>query len=285
MLRESAKPPVATPGVVRPAASPPGPAPVTQPMPLTQPAPVTQPMPLTQPLRPPPVRTGSEPAGPAARAAAPGSRFALVVHSRSGQPARYRLPGGATLIGRNRGGLVFPDDAFISPQHAALFIKDGSLFVRDEGSASGVFVAIAGGEAIAPGTFFCAGARLFRYVGPLHRPAIPPGQTLPYGAPVPTGQALYGLEEILMGGRAGRAITTVGPLVTIGSQGGDFTFPGDPGLAPRHIELTPTPSHAVLRDLSGGLGTFVRISPQLDRPLAPGDRLRVGMQLLQIEAG
>lgn len=295
--RQAPSAPRAAPvAAVRPPAGPPVLSPPSQA--TGAPARVTQPVPLTQPARPAASRTASESAHPAVRAprttsesavpltkpAQAPSRFSLVVHSRSGQPARYRLPNGATVIGRNRGGLIFPEDAFISAPHATLLIKDGQLFIRDEGSASGVFVAIAGQEAITPGTFFCAGARLFRYAGPLPRPAIPPGQALPYGAPVPSGQALYGLEEILIGGRAGRAITTVGPLVTIGSSGGDFTFANDPGLAPRHIELTPTPSHAVLRDLSGGLGTFVRIAAQLDRPLAPGDRIRVGLQLLQIEA-
>jgi len=38
----------------------------------------------------------------------------------------------------------------------------------------------------------------------------------------------------------------------------------------------------VLRDLSGGLGTFVRLAIQ-ERPLKSGDRVRIGQQTLSVE--
>jgi hypothetical protein len=38
----------------------------------------------------------------------------------------------------------------------------------------------------------------------------------------------------------------------------------------------------MIRDLSGGLGTFVRFVGE--RTLKPGDRVRIGQQTLQVEA-
>ncbi|WNZ65208.1 FHA domain-containing protein [Myxococcus sp. MxC21-1] len=108
------------------------------------------------------------------------------------------------------------------------------------------------------------------------RPAI-------YGAPVPLGQAVYGVEEMLVGGRAGRAVVTAAPLLTIGLAHCDLSFPGDEGLAGRHCELSPTPTGALLRDLSGGLGTYVRLASGVERPLRPGDRVRLGQHVLQVE--
>ncbi len=104
-----------------------------------------------------------------------------------------------------------------------------------------------------------------------------------YGAPVPLGQAVYGVEEVLVGGRAGRAVVTAAPLLTIGQANCDLSFPGDEGLAGRHCELSPTPTGALLRDLSGGLGTYVRLAAGVERPLRPGDRVRLGQHVLQVE--
>jgi len=56
----------------------------------------------------------------------------------------------------------------------------------------------------------------------------------------------------------------------------------DAQLAARHCEISPAPQGAVLRDLSGGLGTFVRLTAQ-ERPLKQGDRVRIGQQTLTVE--
>ena len=82
--------------------------------------------------------------------------------------------------------------------------------------------------------------------------------------------------------RDGRAILSPGPALGIGQGRCEFSFPNDEGLAQRHCELSPMPSGAMLRDLSQGLGTYVKASGE--RPLKAGDRLRVGQQTLQVEA-
>ncbi|MBX7101436.1 MAG: FHA domain-containing protein, partial [Myxococcaceae bacterium] len=195
---------------------------------------------------------------------------------------RFRLAAAGAQIGKSKGVVLFPDDPFVSPLHASLTTRDGKLFVRDEDSTSGVYVSINGQETISANSYFCAGLRLFRYVGPLD-PAPPTGggRVTVHGAPVPPNQVHYVVEEVLLGNRPGRALLTAGPILTVGQTKCDLSFPTDEGLAPRHCELSPMPTGAMVRDLSGGLGTYVRINGE--RQLKPGDRVRVGQQTLQVE--
>jgi pSer/pThr/pTyr-binding forkhead associated (FHA) protein len=253
----------------RPAAGAP---PQLAPPPPSAPAPV----PLQQPKAPPP------PAAARAPAAAQGSKFGITVLSGPAQGQRFRLPLAGCVVGRSKGSILF-EDPTVSPQHATFVVRDDRLYVRDEGSLSGVYVTISAREQIPANAFFTAGTRLFRFTGPHFAPPLSPGRPTVYGAPVPPGQAMYMLEEILLGGRPGRAITSYGPLMTVGQAHCDFSFPQDPELAMRHVEVAPNPQGASVQDLSGGLGTFVRIPPQSERPLQPGDRIRIGQQVVRIE--
>jgi pSer/pThr/pTyr-binding forkhead associated (FHA) protein len=234
-----------------------------------------------------PARTGTAPAttGATAPARPPpvASRFGLAVIAGTTRGQRYKLPVTGCVVGRQRGAILFPDDVFVSPLHATFLVKDGALYVRDESSASGVFVTFSGTEPLAPRALFSAGQRLFRFTGRVEAPPPVAGRPNPYGSPVPLGQALYGVEEVHVGGRAGRAVVTAAALLTIGQAHCDLAYPHDEGLAGRHCELSPTATGAMLRDLSGGLGTFVRIAPATERPLRPGDRVRLGQHVMQVE--
>jgi pSer/pThr/pTyr-binding forkhead associated (FHA) protein len=76
-------------------------------------------------------------------------------------------------------------------------------------------------------------------------------------------------------------VITAGPILTVGQSKCDLSFANEDGMAPRHCELSPMPTGAMIRDLSGGLGTFVKVSGE--RQLKAGDRMRVGQQTLQVE--
>lgn len=241
---------------------------------------------VAAPRAPAPEVAAPRPAAPpaATRPAPAASRFGLTVVAGSTRGQRYKLPVTGCVVGRSRGAILLQDDVFVSALHATFLVKEGALFIRDESSASGVYVTVPGSEAIAPRTFFSAGSRLFRFSGRLEIPISPPGQPVIYGAPVPLGQAIYVVEEIIMGGRAGRAVVSAAALLTIGQAHCDLSFPQDEGLASRHCELSPTANGAMLRDLSGGLGTYVRIPPGTERPLRAGDRVRIGQHIFQVEA-
>ncbi|MFL5359247.1 FHA domain-containing protein [Archangium sp.] len=277
--------PVASAGGIPLAARPPQPgvaAPRSPAAPLTRPTGAPPPAP---PLSAPPVTASKPAAVPAsgARPAPAASRFGLAVVAGAARSQRFKLPVTGCTVGRTRGAILFADDVFVSAQHATFLIKDNVLHVRDESSASGVYVTIPGTETLPPLSFFSIGQRLFRFLGKLEAPPPLAGRPTVYGAPVPPGQGVYGVEEVLVGGRAGRTVVTSAPLLTIGQANCDFSYPQEEGLAGRHCELSFTAAGAQLRDLSGGLGTFVRIPSGVDRPLRSGDRVRLGQHLVQVE--
>lgn len=243
-------------------------------------------VPRTGTLEPVP-RTGTAEAvpRPAAAARPAASRFGLMMlagGSTRGQ--RFKLPVTGCTVGRTRGAILLGDDTFVSAQHATFLIKDNVLHVRDESSASGIYVTVPGAELLTPMSFFNVGQRLFRFLGKIEAPPPLAGRPTVYGAPVPPGQGVYGVEEVLVGGRSGRTIVTSAPLLTIGQANCDFSYPQEEGMAGRHCELSFVPAGAQLRDLSGGLGTYVRIASGVDRPLRAGDWVRLGQHIVQVEA-
>jgi pSer/pThr/pTyr-binding forkhead associated (FHA) protein len=72
--------------------------------------------------------------------------------------------------------------------------------------------------------------------------------------------------------------------MAVGQAGCEFLVTNDPNVAPRHCELTFNPQGATLRDLSSSSGTFVRIPPGSERELKAGDQVRVGNEILKVEA-
>ncbi len=230
------------------------------------------------PARPTFESSGSKPPAPAPA----GPKLGLTVLAGPARGQRFRLAATGAQLGRSKGAILFPDDPFISPLHATISIRDGKLFIRDEGSTSGVYVSIHNTETIPAGGVFSTGLRLFRFIGAVE-PSPPWNRTdvLVYGAGLPNNQVHYIVEEVLLGDRGGRCLLSPGPTLTVGQGRCDFSFPNDEGLAPRHCEISPLPDGAMIRDLSGGLGTFVRIDGE--RPIKAGDRLRVGQQTLQVE--
>ena len=239
------------------------------------------PAPVPEPVPPPAAspQAALRPSGPTAPVA---SRYILGVVSGPARGQRFRLMANGCTVGRSRGAILFPDDIHVSAHHAAFRIKDGQLTVKDESRASGVFASIRAPEVLPPGGMFVIGQRLLRFQGLLTVPAPDPSKPRAYGVPLPPQGVMWALEELLVGRRPGRAVATAQPLLTLGLAGCDVNFPGEPGLAPRHCELTASARGGLLRDLSAGLGTFVRIGTQ-ERVLQAGDRVRIGDQVLLVE--
>ncbi len=212
-----------------------------------------------------------------------GPKLGLTVLAGPARGQRFKLAATGAQLGRSKGAILFGDDPFVSPLHATITVRDGKLYVRDEQSTSGVYVSIDGQEPLPAGATFATGLRLFRYLGAIEPPAPwNHHEVLVYGFAPPGGQVHYIIEEVLLGDRGGRCLLSPGPSVVIGQGKGELSFPNDEGLAPRHAELSFQPGGAQLKDLSGGLGTFIRITGE--RALKPGDRLRVGQQTLQVES-
>ena len=216
----------------------------------------------------------------AANAAGPGVKLKLVVvRGQVGPGSSVKLTGNACPAGRTKGLLLFPNDAFVAPLHATFFYRDGKLFIKDENAPSGTFVSVSK-EVIQPGTFVAIGDTLLRYQGALPAPA--PATVLHYGAPLPP-HPVYLVEEVLEGLRPGRCLAGPGPTLSVGQTGCEYLIT-DPLVAARHCEFTFTPQGATLRDLDSPTGTFVRIPPGSERPLSAGDQVRLGNEVLRVEA-
>ena len=191
----------------------------------------------------------------------------------------FKLSGQSIQAGRSKGLLLFPNDNFVAPLHCTFFYKGEKLFVRDESGPSGTFVSITK-ESIPPNTFFLVGDSLLRYLGPL--PAPVPAQVLHYGAPLPPGP-LYLVEEILEGLRPGRCVSRVGPTITVGQTGAELAL-SDAQVAAKHCEVSVSPQGAQLRDLGSASGTFMRIPPGSERELRVGEQIRIGNEVMRVEA-
>ncbi|MFN0061908.1 MAG: FHA domain-containing protein [Myxococcaceae bacterium] len=236
------------------------------------------PSPASPPARPPPPPEPRQVAKPAA-----GSRFIVTIVSGQLRGQRFRLMAQGCAIGRNKGAITFKDDPTVSQEHAVFLVRDNALYVRDVGSDSGVFASIHQEEPIGDGALFALGDCLLRYVGAAEAPPLQLGQPLEYGAPLPKTGVLHRVEEILSGGRRAKALASVNPVVTIGQGDCDFTLPNAAGVAGRHCEIHRGPAGPKLRDVSGGLGTFTRLPTGRERELAPGDRVRIGGQVIQVD--
>jgi hypothetical protein len=205
--------------------------------------------------------------------AAPGTAFPLVDEE--------------LQAGRSQALLAFPDDPCLAPLHATFVLRDGAVFVRDEGAAGGVYVRFRGASLpLRPGTLFAVGDRLLRFAGMVPPPpAAAPDGTRRLGAPRPDRPAVL-IEEWLEGGMSGRAWLRAGPSVTIGRSGCAVDLGDDRFLSQAHAEIALDATGAAeLRDLGAADGTFVRMPPGSERELRDGDAVRVGREVLRLEVG
>ena len=94
-------------------------------------------------------------------------------------------------IGAAQAALPFALDPWMAPRHATFTVRDGKLWVRDEGSGGGTFLRLRGlSVPLRPGDSFALGDRLLRFGGTLPAPSPPaPDGTRRLGSPRPPGQA------------------------------------------------------------------------------------------------
>lgn len=108
-------------------------------------------------------------------------------------------------------------------------------------------------------------------------PGVSEGARPQPGAAGPSGLRLVPVRH---DGRAGPAQPLQGGVIC-GRTEGQLLFPDDPTVSPRHARFTPRGEGALLEDLGSLNGTFLRL--RAPRPLAPGDELRLGRQVLRLE--
>ena len=191
----------------------------------------------------------------------------------------YHLKAEQHLVGR-QGQLEFPEDPFVSPQHANFFYRDGRLVVRDEGSLNGVYIRVRGTLEVTAGEAFLVGEQLFR-VDPTPKASDGADGEGTYFYSSPKYPAPFRINQILEGGMLGMTVCARGTTLSIGREAGDLNFPGDLYMSPKHTTIEERDGHYYLTDHGSRNGTYVRL--KADRELTHGDYVFIGRKLLRVE--
>ncbi len=193
----------------------------------------------------------------------------------------YSLAGEDHIAGSGDVPLAFPQDPYLSPEHANFIYRDRKLFVCDQDSVNGVFIRIQGTVEIQFGDKFLIGEQLLAVERPVeaeYTSARPDG-TYAFSSP---NQALtMKVVQLLRGGDTGFIYAVDTDSAVIGRSGNTINFPDDPFISGRHAEITYKSGILRLADLDSKNGTFVCINKE--KQLAHGDYVFLGQQLLRVE--
>ncbi|MGZ3428103.1 MAG: FHA domain-containing protein [Polyangia bacterium] len=88
-------------------------------------------------------------------------RLALIV-GRDQDGSAFPLFGDSVTLGRERGDILFPEDGYVSGQHARVELRDGRVYLSDLNSSNGTFVRVRGERVVKPGGAILMGQQLFR---------------------------------------------------------------------------------------------------------------------------
>jgi pSer/pThr/pTyr-binding forkhead associated (FHA) protein len=210
------------------------------------------------------------------------SRAKLVVIKGDGMDGvSFTLAGDEHLVGRADTPILFEEDVFISPVHANFYYDMGTLMVRDENSANGVYIRIQGTVDVQFSDRFLVGEQVLQVQAP--PPATGPEAmddgTYYFTSPPKPG--FFRVVQTVLGGADGMAYHAYKPEISIGREGNDIDFPTDPFISGNHARLSVNEGKLTLTDLDSKNGTFLRINGE--HALKHGDYVFMGQQLLRVE--
>ena len=222
----------------------------------------------------PSVVTASQPGGPR-----------LVAVRRDGSDGEsYPLPGDQVDIGRSEGDLHF-DDPHLAPRHARISLRAGQHVLTPLEPRNGVYRRISQAVELADGNLILIGKQVLRFeflsdVEKTLRPAVEYGMVL-FGTPL---KAPWGrLRQLTSAGTSRDMFHLTRSDLVLGREQGDIVFSDDEFMSRRHALLQFRSGSVLLSDLGSSNGTFVRLTGQ--HPLAPGEMIRLGDELLRFEIG
>ena len=190
----------------------------------------------------------------------------------------FNVARGSTTIGRSTGD-VFGSDSYMSPRHATFTARDGKIFLRDEGSANGIYRKLQR-EVATPirfGDVFRVGQELLR-IEPIERPTPSPDGIERLGSPA---KGVVARLTLIIGRDATGSAYVVGEEgVTIGRERGHVLFPEDGYVSGLHCRVTAEGGQLVLTDLGSSNGTFLRLSAETE--VQSGEVVLMGQQLFRI---
>jgi pSer/pThr/pTyr-binding forkhead associated (FHA) protein len=210
----------------------------------------------------------------------------LVLVGRDGEEGEaFPMTSEAIAVGRERGEILFPDDAFMSPAHARVE-RSGDVFTLvDLGSINGVYLKIRGNAAVYPGDLFMVGHQVLRLenvIEPVQEQPPGPDGTRTFGTPLKPAWGKLAL--VGRGGVAGDSYFLRGAKVIFGREQGDILFPHDPFVSREHarlrLELHGAQMAVFLEDLGSANGTYIRIRGSAE--VRGRDTFRIGDQILRL---
>ncbi len=165
---------------------------------------------------------------------------------------------GIVTLGRQGCDINFPDDTMLSESHASISHSPEGYFLRDDGSATGVYLRASEGRPleVAPGNLVRAGRQFL-----LFNKSNGGFQFIHYDQ---TGKEKKRYELIDKAVFVGREA----PDITLDSQ--------DKTLSRRHLSISVKESKIFIKDLKSVNGTYLKVKTALK--LESGDRFRVGQQ-------
>ncbi len=211
----------------------------------------------------------------------PGRAKLIVIRGEGGDGVSYALNASDHVAGRSSGVILFPDDYYLSREHANFSYRDDSLFLKDSDSLNGTYVRIREPHYLADGDYFSCGQQILRVElhDELADEATDDG-TLHYLSP--NRKERFRLVQVLEGGVLGKAISSPVDELTVGKEGCDLTVPDDVHLSHRHAKVSmERDGRVLLSDLGSMNGTFVRIKGEVC--LQHGDYVFIGHELLRVE--
>jgi len=209
----------------------------------------------------------------------------VVIGGDGSEGPSFPLVGEQVDIGRCEGAITLPEDKYMSPRHARLFLQNHKWVLRDLASTNGVYYRIREPHLLVDGDLLLLGGELLRFEAAMDAelamgPAVEHG-TLVFGSPALPRPAR--LVQRTVEGIA-RDVYYLHRLETvIGRETGDIVFTDDPYMSRKHaiIRRSTAQGPMTLVDLNSSNGSFVAIRG--DCALSGGDSVRIGQHLFRVE--
>jgi ribosomal protein L40E len=191
----------------------------------------------------------------------------------------FMLAGEDHFAGRGDCPISFPEDPFLSPQHANFVYREDQLVVLDLDSLNGVYLRVTEAELTAQTTFLVGEQVLSARMATTPADAAEADGTY-FSSSMPRPAMLEILQH-LRGGVTGAVFRMETAVATVGREGNNIDFPEDPFISGRHAEIRLDGPSLSIKDLGSRNGTFVRIDKE--QVLRHGDYVFMGQQLLRVE--
>ena len=199
------------------------------------------------------------------------------------QLSSHPLAGEKTTIGRAGSDIDFGDDPYLSPRHAELTLRDGTLRVRDLGSRNGTWHFIESPYKLQDGDLILIGSQILRYRRLGYPGPNPPeaDATRRLGSLTPSAD-IANLSQLRSDGSV-RDVMHLSPgrNVNIGRDQGDWIFSYDPSMSGLHAQIQSEDADFVAMDAGSrnGVAVCVRGDVELQR----NSRILVGDKMLRVE--